>query len=58
MPYPPKSHKFSSIKPKIQQEVCENFHDFVVFIPYMLKFSNSKIKMQNQKLQIILIIRH
>jgi hypothetical protein len=27
---------------QIQQEVCENFHDFVIFILYMLKISKSK----------------
>jgi len=49
---------FLLVWPKIQQILCESTCDFIIFIHYMSKFSKSKIVMQKQKLQIILIIQH
>ncbi len=42
----------------MQLETCKKFGDFIVFNPYMSKFSKYKIQMPNQKCQIILIIYH
>jgi hypothetical protein len=46
-----------SLSQKKQQETCEIFKDFIIFIFYMSKFSKYKTRVLNQKRKIILIIQ-